>query len=65
VRPRLRQHCTDQQAAQLREWADHVERQAAGVPQPAGERLHASAARLREMADKHDRTRITTSGSAA
>ena len=50
---------TDQQAAQLRERALALENQAAHVPQPIGDRLRASAARLREHADKHDRTRIT------
>jgi hypothetical protein len=51
---------TDQQAAQLRDRALALESQAAHVPQPVGDRLKASAARLREHADKHDRTRITT-----
>jgi hypothetical protein len=51
---------TDQQAAQLRDRALALESQAAHVPQPVGDRLRASAARLREQADKHDRTRITT-----
>jgi len=56
---------TDQQAAQLRQRADHLEHQAASTPQPVGDRLRASAARLRELADKHDQTRITADGSAA
>jgi hypothetical protein len=56
---------TDQQAAQLRERATRLESQAASVPQPVGDRLRASAARLREQADKHDRTRITLDGSPA
>jgi hypothetical protein len=50
---------TDQQAAQLRERALALESQAVHVPQPVGDRLRASAARLRALADKHDRTRIT------
>jgi hypothetical protein len=50
---------TDQQAAQLRERALILESQAEHVPQPVGDRLRASAARLRALADKHDRTRIT------
>ena len=50
---------TDQQAAQLRERALALESQAAHVPQPVGDRLRATAARLREQAAKHDRTRIT------
>ena len=49
-----------QQAAQLRERALALETQAAHVPQPVGDRLRATAARLREQAGKHDRTRITT-----
>jgi hypothetical protein len=51
---------TDQQAAQLRERALALENQAAHVPQPIGARLRASAARLRDQAGRHDRTRITT-----
>jgi integrase len=50
---------TDQQAAQLRERALVLDNQAKHVPQPVGDRLRASAARLRDQADKHDRTRIT------
>jgi len=50
---------TDQQAAQLRERALTLESQAVHVPQPVGDRLRASAARLRALADKHDQTRIT------
>src|SRR5208282_1606961 len=52
---------TDQQSAQLRERALALESQAVHVPQPVGDRLRASAARLRALADKHDRTRITLS----
>ena len=55
---------TDQQAAQLRERALALENQAAHVPQPVGDRLRATAARLRDQADKHDRTRITTAKDA-
>jgi hypothetical protein len=50
---------TDQQAAQLRTRAAALENQAAHAPQPIGDRLRASAARLRDQADKHDRTRTT------
>ena len=50
---------TDAQAAQLRERADALETQAQHVPQPVGDRLRAAAAKLREQAGKHDRTRIT------
>jgi hypothetical protein len=56
---------TDQQAAQLRERAAALETQAKHVPQPIGDRLKATAARLRELADKHDRTRITTTAKDA
>jgi integrase len=51
---------TDQQAAQLRDRALNLENRAAYVPQPVGDRMRATAARLRDLADKHDRTRITT-----
>jgi len=50
---------TDQQAAQLRERALILEGQAEHVPQPVGDRLRATAARLRALASKHDQTRIT------
>jgi hypothetical protein len=56
---------TDQRAAQLRDRAAVLDRQAAHVPEPVEDRMRASAARLREQADKHDRTRITTSGEPA
>ncbi len=55
---------TDQQAAQLRDRATTLETQAAHVPQPVGDRLRASAARLRDQVGKHDRTRITTAKDA-
>jgi integrase len=51
---------TDQQAAGLRERALALETRAAHLPQPAGDRLRGTVARLRDQADKHDRTRITT-----
>jgi len=50
---------TDAQAAQLRERAAAMETQAGHVPQPVGDRLRATAAKLREQAGKHDRDRIT------
>ncbi len=50
---------TDAQAAQLRERADALETQARHVPQPVGDRLRAAAAKLREQAGNHHRTRIT------
>jgi hypothetical protein len=49
---------TDQQAAQLRDRAASLESRAAHVPEPVGDRMRATAARLHEQADKHDRTRI-------
>jgi integrase len=55
---------TDQQAGQLRDRAAALEAQAPHVPQPVGDRLRASAARLRSQADKHDHTRITTTEDA-
>jgi hypothetical protein len=55
---------TDQQATQLRERALALESQAAHVPQPVGDRLRATAARLRDQAGKHDHTRITTAKDA-
>lgn len=55
---------TDGQATQLRECAAHLENQATNVPQPVGDRLQATAARLRDHADKHDRTRTTTTRDA-
>jgi hypothetical protein len=55
---------TDQQAAQLRERAALLERRARHVPKPIGDRMRVSAVRLGELADKHDRTRITTEGDA-
>ena len=50
---------TDQHAAQLRDRAGIFENRAAHVPQPVGDRLRANAARLRDQAGDHDRTRIT------
>ncbi len=50
---------TDGHAAQLRRRAEQLEKQAAHVPGPLGERLHKTAERLRGYADNHDRTRIT------
>lgn len=57
---------TDQQAAQLRDRALALEARAGNVPQPVADRLRANAARLRELAGKHDRARITiTAGKEA
>ena len=50
---------TDAQAVKLRERAAALETQAGHVPQPVGDRLRATAAKLREQAGKHDRDRIT------
>jgi len=57
---------TDQQSTQLRDRALALEARAGNVPQPVGDRLRANAARLRELAGKHDRTRVTiTAGKEA
>lgn len=56
---------TDQQAAQLRDRAALLERQAAHVPEPIGDRMRANAAKLRAQADKHNRTRVTIVGEPA
>jgi hypothetical protein len=50
---------TDQHALQLRERAISLDTRAARVPGPLGDRLRASAGKLRDYADAHDRTRIT------
>ncbi|WP_432140048.1 integrase [Streptomyces sp. bgisy154] len=50
---------TDQHATALRHRAEVLDRQADHTPKPVGDRLRANAARLREFADTHDRTRIT------
>ncbi|MCX4751200.1 integrase [Kitasatospora sp. NBC_01287] len=50
---------TDQHATWLRRRADDLDRKAAHVPGPLAERRHATATRLRELADEHDRTRFT------
>jgi hypothetical protein len=50
---------TDDHAAALRDRADLLDRRAGPTPTPVAARLHATAARLRDYADRHDRTRIT------
>ncbi|MFD9562163.1 integrase [Streptomyces sp. NPDC059994] len=50
---------TDQHATWLRQRADDLDRRAAHVPGPLAERRHATASRLRALADEHDRTRFT------
>ena len=50
---------TDKHAAQLRERAEFLEKRAAFAARPIGDRLRANAARLRDLADTHDHTRIT------
>jgi hypothetical protein len=58
--PRCANICrTDTHAADLRERADALHRQAAHAPGPVAERLGARATRLRHLADHHDETRIT------
>lgn len=50
---------TDQHATALRRRADTLDDQAAHTPGPLGDRLRATAAKLRNHADAHDKTRIT------
>lgn len=50
---------TDQHAAEMRDRARILENRAAHVPEPVADRLRATAARLRDRAGNHDRTRIT------
>ncbi|WP_326615312.1 integrase (plasmid) [Streptomyces scopuliridis] len=50
---------TDQHAHRLRTRADELDHKAAHVPGPLAERRHATATKLRELADEHDRTRFT------
>ncbi|GAA3518356.1 hypothetical protein FHR32_006272 [Streptosporangium album] len=49
----------DEHAAQLRECAEFLDKRAAFAARPIGDRFRANAARLRDLADTHDRTRIT------
>ncbi|MFJ2663799.1 integrase [Nocardia fluminea] len=53
---------TDGHAAQLRQRADRLDKQATHLPGPLGERLQTTAARLRGYADAHDHSRITLNG---
>ncbi|MFF0474396.1 integrase [Streptomyces sp. NPDC004284] len=50
---------TDQHITKILDRADFLEKQAAHVPGPLSDRLRGNAIRLRELADVHDRTRIT------
>ncbi|MGW4791631.1 hypothetical protein ACWEPC_04325 [Nonomuraea sp. NPDC004297] len=50
---------TDEHAAQFRERAEFLDKRAAFAARPIGDRLRANAIRLRDLADTHDRTRIT------
>jgi hypothetical protein len=50
---------TDEHAVQLRARAGLLDQRAAVAGRPIGDRLRANAARLRDLADTHDRTRIT------
>ena len=50
---------TDRHARQLRERADFLEFRGAHAPAPVGDRLRGTAAKLRALAEHHDRTRIT------
>ncbi|MCO1575533.1 integrase [Crossiella sp. SN42] len=55
---------TDQHANRLRERADALDKRAAHVPQPIGDRLRANAGQLRSYADTHVHTRTTRSKGA-
>ncbi len=50
---------TDEHAVLLRERAGFLDKRVAFAARPIGDRLRANAARLRDLADTHDRTRIT------
>jgi hypothetical protein len=50
---------TDEHAVLLRERAGFLDKRAAVTARPIGDRLRANASRLRDLADTHDRTRIT------
>ncbi|MBB5916792.1 hypothetical protein BJY24_005704 [Nocardia transvalensis] len=50
---------TDDHAHQLRRRANILDQQAAHIPGPLADRLHANAEKLRGHAENHDRTRIT------
>jgi hypothetical protein len=64
VRPRVREHSrTDRQAAQLREQAGTLDTQAVSSPGRPADECGPVSSRLREIADKHDRGRITRDGS--
>ncbi|WP_406341928.1 integrase [Streptomyces sp. NBC_01578] len=56
---------TDQHITKILDRADYLERQAAHVPGPLGDRLRHNASRLRDLADVHHRTRITLQDGAA
>ncbi|WP_327349873.1 integrase [Streptomyces sp. NBC_01321] len=56
---------TDQHITKILDRADYLEKQAVHVPGPLGDRLRGNAARLRDLADVHHRTRITLQDGAA
>ncbi|MFF1724821.1 hypothetical protein [Streptomyces sviceus] len=56
---------TDQHAARLRLRAASLDQQAGHVPGPLGERLRDNAARLRDLADAHHRSRISAQDGTA
>ncbi|MCX4757845.1 integrase [Kitasatospora purpeofusca] len=56
---------TDQHATWLRQRADDLDSKAAHVPGPLAARRQATATRLRELANEHDRTRFTLKESPA
>jgi hypothetical protein len=45
--------------AEPRDRADVLDKRAAHAPQPVGDRLRARVGKPRDLADGHDRTRIT------
>jgi hypothetical protein len=56
---------TDRHVAGLRRRATVLDRRAAQVPGPLGERLRSNAGRLRDLTDAHRRTRITVQDGTA
>ncbi|MFE9806097.1 integrase [Streptomyces sp. NPDC005548] len=56
---------TDQHVTKILDRADFLEKQAAYVPGPLGDRLRRNAARLRDVAEDHHRARITLQDGAA
>ena len=58
--PRCANICrTDTHATQMRTRATTLDRQSQHAPKPVADRMTATAARLRHLADHHDNNRIT------